>query len=71
MMDVNRVISTLEHSYVAKLLKQGKRVDGRGLFDYREIKIEFYPGQRPDRRRLGSAPTTTPAIDRMRVLLIT
>ncbi len=40
MMDVNRVVSTLEKSYVSKLLKQGKRVDGRGLFDFREIKIE-------------------------------
>lgn len=41
MMDVNRVVSTLERSYIAKLIKQGKRVDGRGLFEYREIKIDI------------------------------
>ena len=38
-MDVHKVVSTLEKKYVSKLLKQGKRIDGRGLFEFREIKI--------------------------------
>jgi exosome complex component RRP42 len=39
MMDVSRVVSSLERNYVTKLLNQGKRIDGRGLLEYREIKI--------------------------------
>jgi exosome complex component RRP42 len=39
MMDINRVVSSLEKNYVIKLLKQGSRIDGRGLFDFREVTI--------------------------------
>ncbi len=44
-MDVTKVVSSLEKNYIAKLLKQGKRIDGRGLFEFREIKInaDFVP----------------------------
>lgn len=38
-MDVHRVVSSLEKKYISKLLKQGKRIDGRGLFEFREVKI--------------------------------
>ena len=45
MMDVNRVVSTLERNYIIRKLKQGNRVDGRGLWDYRDVKIiaDFVP----------------------------
>ncbi|MCF2139102.1 MAG: exosome complex protein Rrp42 [Candidatus Lokiarchaeota archaeon] len=40
MMDINEVVSNLEKNYILKLLKQGKRIDGRGLFEYRDVKIK-------------------------------
>ncbi len=40
MIDVNKVVSSLERNYILKLLKDGKRIDGRGLFEFREIKIK-------------------------------
>ncbi len=38
--EVTKVLSTIEQKYIEDLLKQGKRVDGRGLWDYRPISIE-------------------------------
>ena len=45
MIDVHKVVSTLEKKYIQKLLKKGERIDGRGLFEYREIRIktDFVP----------------------------
>ena len=40
MIDVNKIVSSLERNYILKLLEDGKRIDGRGLFEFREIKIE-------------------------------
>ena len=40
MMDVKRVISTIERKYIKNNLKKEERVDGRGLWDYREFKID-------------------------------
>lgn len=40
MIDVSQVVSSLEKNYILKLLKQGKRVDGRGLYDFRDVKIK-------------------------------
>ena len=40
MMDVKRVISSIERKYVKNNLKKGERVDGRGLWDYRDFKID-------------------------------
>jgi exosome complex component RRP42 len=40
MMDVKRVISTIEKSYIENNLKKEKRVDGRGLWEYRDFKIK-------------------------------
>ncbi len=34
------IIDQVKEEYVKDLLKQGKRVDGRGLLDYREIRVE-------------------------------
>ena len=39
MIDVNQIVSSLEKDYILKLLRQGKRLDGRSLFEFREIKI--------------------------------
>ena len=39
MADIEKIVSTVEKNYILKLLKQGQRMDGRGLFDFREIKI--------------------------------
>ena len=39
MMDVKRVISTLERKYMKENLKKGKRIDGRDLWEYRDIDI--------------------------------
>lgn len=39
MTDADKVVSTLEKNYIVKLLKQGQRMDGRKLFDFRNIKI--------------------------------
>jgi exosome complex component RRP42 len=38
-MDTPQVISTIQRKYVLDLLKKGKRVDGRGFLDFREVKI--------------------------------
>ncbi len=40
MIDVNQVVSSLERNYILKLLKEGKRIDGRDLFELREVKIK-------------------------------
>jgi exosome complex component RRP42 len=39
MMDVRRVISTIERKYIINNLKKEERIDGRGLWDYREFEI--------------------------------
>jgi len=40
MMDVKRVISTIERKYIKNNLKKEERVDGRGLWDFREFDIK-------------------------------
>lgn len=40
MMDASEIVTTIEKKYIIKLLKEGKRIDGRGLYDYRDIKID-------------------------------
>ena len=39
MMDVKRVISTIEKKYIKNNLKKEQRIDGRGLWDYRNFSI--------------------------------
>jgi exosome complex component RRP42 len=39
MMDVKRVISTIERKYIINNLKKEERIDGRGLWEYREFKL--------------------------------
>jgi exosome complex component RRP42 len=39
MMDVKRVISTIEKRYIQNNLKKEERIDGRGLWDFRDFKI--------------------------------
>jgi len=39
MMDVKRVISKIERKYIKNNLKKEQRIDGRGLWDYRDFKI--------------------------------
>jgi exosome complex component RRP42 len=39
MMNIKRVISTIEKNYIAENLKKGERVDGRGLWEYRKVNI--------------------------------
>ena len=39
MMDLKRVISTIERKYIINNLRKEERIDGRGLWDYREFKI--------------------------------
>ena len=39
-MDVKRVISTIERKYIKNNLKNENRIDGRGLWEYREFKID-------------------------------
>ena len=39
MMNASAIISGLERQYVTKLMNQGKRMDGRGLLEYRKITI--------------------------------
>ena len=39
MMDVKRVISTIERKYIINNLRKEERIDGRDLWDYREFKI--------------------------------
>jgi len=40
MMGISNIVSTIERKYIYKLLKKGKRIDGRELFDIREISIK-------------------------------
>lgn len=40
MVEAAKVISATEKRYIEELLEDGKRLDGRGLMDFREIKIE-------------------------------
>ncbi|MFX1315655.1 MAG: exosome complex protein Rrp42 [Promethearchaeota archaeon] len=40
MMDVKRVISKIEKNYIINNLRKEERIDGRGLWDYRGIKIQ-------------------------------
>ncbi|MHA1130232.1 MAG: exosome complex protein Rrp42 [Candidatus Helarchaeota archaeon] len=39
-MDSYKIISDLEKSHIQSLVKKGQRIDGRGMKEYREIKIE-------------------------------
>ncbi|MFO8017166.1 MAG: exosome complex protein Rrp42 [Promethearchaeia archaeon] len=39
MMDVKRVISTIEKNHIKKNLKDGVRIDERGLWEFREIEV--------------------------------
>jgi exosome complex component RRP42 len=39
MMDIKRVISTIEKEYIKNNLEKGKRIDGRDLWEYREFDI--------------------------------
>lgn len=39
-MDVKRVISTIERKYILKNLRKEQRLDGRGLWDFREFDIK-------------------------------
>jgi len=39
MMDVKRVISTIEKKYIKNNLKKGERIDDRGLWEYRDFSI--------------------------------
>jgi exosome complex component RRP42 len=40
MMDVRRIISKIEKNYIINNLKKEERVDGRGLWDYRQFNIK-------------------------------
>ncbi|MHA1987648.1 MAG: exosome complex protein Rrp42 [Promethearchaeota archaeon] len=40
MMDVKRIISRIEKSYIKANLRKEERIDGRGLWDYRDFKIQ-------------------------------
>ncbi|MBD3194642.1 MAG: exosome complex protein Rrp42 [Candidatus Lokiarchaeota archaeon] len=40
MMDVKRIISKIEKGYIKNNLKKEQRVDGRGLWDYRDFEIK-------------------------------
>ncbi|MFX1269030.1 MAG: exosome complex protein Rrp42 [Promethearchaeota archaeon] len=40
MMNIRRVISKIERNYIINNLKNEERIDGRGLWDYREWKIK-------------------------------
>ncbi len=39
MMDVKRIVSRIEKNYIKSNLRKEERIDGRGLWDYREFKI--------------------------------
>jgi len=39
MMDVKRIISRIEKNYILSNLKKEERVDGRGLWDYRDFSV--------------------------------
>jgi len=38
-MDAPHVVSTIQRKYVLDLLNDGKRIDGRGFLDFREVKV--------------------------------
>ena len=38
-MDAPQVVSTIQRKYVLDLLRKGKRIDGRDLLEFREVKI--------------------------------
>ncbi len=40
MMDVRRIISRIEKNYIRNNLRKEERIDGRGLWDYREFNIK-------------------------------
>jgi exosome complex component RRP42 len=40
-LEVNRLVSTLERNYILRSLQDGKRADGRGLWDFRDVRIEI------------------------------
>ena len=40
MMNVKRVISAIERKYILNNLKREERIDGRGLWDYRDYSIK-------------------------------
>ncbi len=40
MMDVKRIISRIEKNFIKSNLRKEERIDGRGLWDYREYKIK-------------------------------
>jgi len=40
MMDVKRIVSRIEKNYITSNLKKEQRIDGRGLWEYRDLKIE-------------------------------
>lgn len=40
MMDIKRVISTIEKEYINNNLEKGKRIDGRDLWEYRDFNIK-------------------------------
>lgn len=40
MMDVRRIISRIEKNYIKNNLRKEERIDGRGLWDYREFNIK-------------------------------
>ena len=39
-MDIKRIISTIERKYIKTNLKKEERIDGRGLWDYREFDVK-------------------------------
>jgi exosome complex component RRP42 len=39
MMNIRRVISTIEKNYIIENLKKGERIDDRGLWEYRKLNI--------------------------------
>jgi exosome complex component RRP42 len=40
MMDVKRIVSRIEKNYIKSNLRKEERIDGRGLWDYREFEIK-------------------------------
>jgi exosome complex component RRP42 len=40
MTDIEKIVTTVEKNYILKLLKQEQRIDGRGLMEFRDIKIQ-------------------------------
>ncbi|MFX1374879.1 MAG: exosome complex protein Rrp42 [Promethearchaeota archaeon] len=40
MMDVKRIVSRIEKNYIKSNLKKEERIDGRGLWEYRDFKVK-------------------------------